>query len=97
MTSATVQSPASRPGVFAIWIQAIRPATLPAAVAPVVLGAAAAHAEGLFSWVPVLAALVGALFIQIGTNLANDYFDFKKGADTADRLGPGELRLELRT
>ena len=88
MTSATVQSSASRPGVFSIWLQAIRPATLPAAVAPVVLGAAAAHAEGLFSWEPVLAALIGALLIQIGTNLANDYFDFKKGADTAERLGP---------
>lgn len=88
MSSATLQAPANKPGGLSIWLQAIRPATLPAAVAPVLLGAAAAKADGVLSWVPVLAALVGALLIQIGTNLANDYFDFKKGADTADRLGP---------
>lgn len=88
MTSATLQAPVHKPGAFSIWLQAIRPATLPAAVAPVVLGAAAAKSDGVFSMIPVLAALIGALLIQIGTNLANDYFDFKKGADTADRLGP---------
>lgn len=67
---------------------AARPQTLPAAVAPVVVGSAAAFAAGSFRWLPFLAALVGALLIQIGTNLANDYFDFRKGADTAERLGP---------
>jgi 1,4-dihydroxy-2-naphthoate octaprenyltransferase len=69
-------------------VLAARPQTLPAAVAPVVVGSAAAFAAGSFRWLPFLAALVGALLIQIGTNLANDYFDFRKGADTAERLGP---------
>ncbi len=53
-----------------------------------IVGSAAAFAAGSFRWLPFLAALVGALLIQIGTNLANDYFDFRKGADTAGRLGP---------
>lgn len=78
----------SHPGRLRAWVLAARPQTLPAAVAPVVVGSAAAFAAGSFRWLPFLAALVGALLIQIGTNLANDYFDFRKGADTAERLGP---------
>ena len=70
------------------WLLAARPKTLPAAIAPVLVGSALAHAEGFFNWLPALAALVGALLIQIGTNLANDYFDFLKGVDTAERKGP---------
>jgi 1,4-dihydroxy-2-naphthoate octaprenyltransferase len=70
------------------WVLASRPKTLPAAAAPVVVGAAAAHAAGGFRTGPVLAALVGALLIQIGTNFANDWMDFERGADTADRVGP---------
>lgn len=70
------------------WFLASRPKTLPAAAAPVVVGAAAAHAAGGFRTGPVLAALLGALLIQIGTNLANDWMDFERGADTADRVGP---------
>ena len=73
-----------------IWLMAARPRTLPAAVAPVLAGTAAAvqwygslPRVGAF-----LAALIGSIFIQIGTNLANDYSDAKRGADTADRLGP---------
>jgi 1,4-dihydroxy-2-naphthoate octaprenyltransferase len=72
-----------------IWIMAARPRTLPAAVAPVLVGTAAAVQEvddlrvGGF-----LAALAGSILIQIGTNLANDYSDAKRGADTVDRLGP---------
>jgi 1,4-dihydroxy-2-naphthoate octaprenyltransferase len=54
----------------------------------VVVGSAAALATGSFRWGPFIAALVAALLIQIGTNLANDYFDFRKGADTEERLGP---------
>ncbi len=96
-----------------IWAMAARPRTLPAALAPVLVGtAAAAHVlanrgagtiegdDGSLSiaWVSdsadqlhlgvFAAALIGALFIQIGTNLANDYSDAKRGADTVDRLGP---------
>jgi 1,4-dihydroxy-2-naphthoate octaprenyltransferase len=70
------------------WILASRPKTLPAAAAPVVVGTAVAVSEGVFSAGPAVAALIGALLIQIGTNLANDVFDFKKGADTTERLGP---------
>lgn len=70
------------------WILAIRPKTLPAAAAPVLVGVALAVNLGGFQPFPALAALMGALLIQIATNLANDYFDFMKGADTEERVGP---------
>ncbi|RYG24590.1 1,4-dihydroxy-2-naphthoate polyprenyltransferase [bacterium] len=70
------------------WWLAIRPRTLPAATAPVLVGSAHAYRVGHFVALPALAALIGALLIQIVSNLANDYFDFKKGADTEERLGP---------
>ncbi|MFQ5611742.1 MAG: 1,4-dihydroxy-2-naphthoate polyprenyltransferase [Anaerolineae bacterium] len=70
------------------WLLAARPKTLPAAAAPVIVGTAAAVSDGAFRFGPALAALLGALLIQIGTNFANDVFDYKKGADTARRLGP---------
>ncbi|HAK94237.1 MAG TPA: 1,4-dihydroxy-2-naphthoate polyprenyltransferase [Planctomycetes bacterium] len=72
----------------AAWLLAIRPKTLPAAVAPVVVGSAFAAADGVFAPLPALAALAGALLLQIGVNLANDYFDCVKGIDGAERLGP---------
>ena len=72
-----------------IWLMAARPRTLPAAIAPVLVGSAAAVEAGDdFRWGAFAAALIGSIFIQIGTNLANDYSDAKRGADTADRLGP---------
>jgi 1,4-dihydroxy-2-naphthoate octaprenyltransferase len=70
------------------WVLASRPRTLPAATVPVLVGTAAAFAAGKLAIGPALAALAGALLIQIGANFANDVFDFKKGADTAERLGP---------
>ncbi len=70
------------------WILASRPKTLPAAAAPVIVGGAVAAAQSGFRFLPWLAALLGALFLQIGANLANDVLDFKRGADTTDRLGP---------
>src|ERR1017187_2357831 len=70
------------------WILAIRPKTLPAAIAPVFIGTAMAFGDGQFHGPSALMALSAALCIQIGTNLSNDYFDFKKGADTVDRKGP---------
>jgi len=73
---------------LSIWIEASRPKTLPAAAAPVIMGSAMAFHDGGFHLPAALAALFGALLIQIGTNYANDYFDFKKGADNAERLGP---------
>jgi 1,4-dihydroxy-2-naphthoate polyprenyltransferase len=73
-----------------IWLMAARPRTLPAAIAPVLVGTAAAvqWVGHLPRWGAFLAALIGSVFIQIGTNLANDYSDARRGADTADRLGP---------
>jgi 1,4-dihydroxy-2-naphthoate octaprenyltransferase len=73
-----------------IWLMAARPRTLPAAIAPVLVGTAAAVQwyGSLPRWGAFFAALVGSIFIQIGTNLTNDYSDAKRGADTADRLGP---------
>lgn len=67
---------------------AARPKTLPAAVAPVLVGTAVAVGEGMFAPLPAAVALVCALLIQIATNFANDYFDFVKGADTHERVGP---------
>ncbi len=70
------------------WLLAARPKTLWAAIAPVIVGTAMAYeAEGAH-WPAALAALIGAILIQIGTNYANDFFDFKKGADSGQRLGP---------
>ncbi len=71
-----------------VWLLAARPKTLPAAVGPVLVGTALAYADGLFAWLPALAALLASLLLQIGSNFANDYFDHFKGADTADRQGP---------
>lgn len=70
------------------WLLAIRPKTLPAGAAPVVLGMALAYSQGKFMIVPALAALVCAVMMQIVSNLINDLYDFRKGADTAERLGP---------
>jgi 1,4-dihydroxy-2-naphthoate octaprenyltransferase len=70
------------------WMLAIRPKTLPAAVAPVVLGWSIAAATGRFEWLPALAAMVCSLMFQIGANLVNDVVDFSKGADTNQRTGP---------
>jgi len=71
-----------------LWLPAARPRTLPAAIAPVLVGTALAGSEDVFRPLPFVAALVGSLFIQIGTNLSNDYSDARRGADTEDRLGP---------
>ena len=71
-----------------IWLMAARPRTLPAAVAPVLVGTALAATEGTFRVLTFIAAMLGAVFIQIGTNLSNDYSDARRGADTEDRLGP---------
>ena len=70
------------------WILAARLPTLPAAVAPVLVGTAAAVHEGRFHLLGALGALVISLAIQIGTNFSNDAFDFLRGADTTRRLGP---------
>jgi len=71
-----------------IWIMAARVRTLPAAVAPVLVGTSLAIHDGHMDGVAFACALLGALFIQVGTNLSNDYSDARRGADTEDRLGP---------
>jgi 1,4-dihydroxy-2-naphthoate octaprenyltransferase len=71
-----------------IWLVAARVRTLPAAVAPVLVGTALAGFAGVFHPLRFLAALIGAVFIQVGTNLSNDYSDARRGADAEDRLGP---------
>ena len=73
---------------MSVWIAAARPRTLPAAVVPVAVGTACVAAVDQVAWGPALAALAGAIAIQIGTNFANDVFDAEKGADGADRVGP---------
>jgi 1,4-dihydroxy-2-naphthoate polyprenyltransferase len=83
------RAPAAIPrGTLRLWLIAARPRTLPAAVAPVLVGTALAGSEDVFRALPFVAALVGSVFIQIGTNLSNDYSDARRGADTEDRLGP---------
>ncbi|ABY33349.1 MAG TPA: 1,4-dihydroxy-2-naphthoate polyprenyltransferase [Chloroflexus aurantiacus] len=84
----TTKATSVPPSHLKIWLMASRPATLPAAVVPVLVGSALAYSSDAFQPLVMLAALLGALFIQIGTNLANDYFDAQKGADTSERLGP---------
>ena len=71
-----------------IWIMAARVRTLPAAVAPVLVGTSLAVQHDEFDPIAFACALLGALFIQVGTNLSNDYSDARRGADTEDRLGP---------
>lgn len=71
-----------------LWLMAARIPTLPAAVVPVVVGTAAAYGKGSMHIYAFIAAFVAAVLIQVGTNLANDYYDFQKGADTEERLGP---------
>ncbi|MFC4541648.1 1,4-dihydroxy-2-naphthoate polyprenyltransferase [Halosolutus amylolyticus] len=69
------------------WLMAVRPQTLPAAAAPVIVGTGLAVHDGKFAFVPAVMAFVGAALIQVGTNFANDYYDAIKGADTDDREG----------
>lgn len=73
---------------FAAWFLALRPKTLPASLAPVLLGSALAFADGYFHLAAFLLALVCALSLQLAVNFANDLFDAEKGVDTQQRLGP---------
>ncbi|MBE0537740.1 MAG: 1,4-dihydroxy-2-naphthoate polyprenyltransferase [Phycisphaerae bacterium] len=73
---------------FSIWVAAARPKTLPAAVAPVLMGTAMAYEEVYLHVPTLMLTLLAAVLIQIGTNFANDYYDYVNGTDTADRVGP---------
>jgi 1,4-dihydroxy-2-naphthoate octaprenyltransferase len=76
------------PSVTRIWLTAARPKTLPVGLAPVLVGTALADTAGVFHPLRFVATLVGALLIQVGANLSNDYSDARRGADAEDRLGP---------
>jgi 1,4-dihydroxy-2-naphthoate polyprenyltransferase len=85
--STALNSPANV-SLLSAWLLAARPKTLPAAISPVLVGCAVAWAEDGFDLVSALAAFAVALLLQVGANLANDVADFRRGADTEDRLGP---------
>jgi len=72
---------------YKAWIAAARPKTLTASISPVLVACALACRAGTFKWFPAVLCLLVALLAQIASNFANDYFDFKKGADTSERLG----------
>jgi 1,4-dihydroxy-2-naphthoate octaprenyltransferase len=83
-----VATAVSPPSGLRIWLMAARIRTLPAAVAPVLVGTSLAIERGIFRPGAFVAALLGSILIQIGTNLANDYSDARRGADAEDRVGP---------
>lgn len=78
----------ARPTLAQAWLLAARPRTLPAAITPVVVGTALAVSDRAFAAGPALACVAVALLLQVAANFANDLFDFRRGADTAERLGP---------
>jgi len=88
MAATRVTQGASRPTSLQIWMMAARPKTLPAGIAPVLVGTALAGYLHVFHPLRFVAALLGSILIQVGTNLSNDYSDARRGADTEDRLGP---------
>ena len=84
----TAETTVPVPSSLQAWMLAIRPKTLPAGAVPVILGSALAATAGRFRLFPALVALICALGIQVATNFINEIYDFRKGADTAERLGP---------
>src|SRR5271154_2486577 len=87
--AATISRPSgAAPGRIKIWIRAVRAPSLSAAAIPVMLGGAISLREGFFAGTRLLLALAGAIAIQAGTNLINDYYDFRSGADSHNSLGP---------
>jgi 1,4-dihydroxy-2-naphthoate polyprenyltransferase len=79
---------ATSPSMVRIWLMAARPKTLPVGLAPVLVGTSLAGTADVFHPLRFAATLVGALLIQVGANLSNDYSDARRGADAEDRLGP---------
>ncbi|MCU0505583.1 MAG: 1,4-dihydroxy-2-naphthoate polyprenyltransferase [Chloroflexi bacterium] len=88
MSQATREVDVARPSMARVWWLAIRPNTLPAAIAPVLVGLGVALAGRTFAPGPAIACLAVALLLQVAANLANDLADFRSGADAADRVGP---------
>ncbi len=78
----------SSPTGFKVWVLAARPKTLWASISPIIIGIAMAYAAGKGELLPALAALLAGILLQVAANFSNDYIDFVKGIDKADRLGP---------
>lgn len=76
------------PSGFKVWLLAARPKTLWASISPILIGIAMAYAAGKGELLPALAALLAGVLLQVAANLSNDYIDYVKGIDKADRLGP---------
>ena len=70
------------------WILAARPKTLAAAATPVLIGCSLAYTDGTFQWIPAVLCFLFAFSMQIDANFINDYYDYLKGSDREDRLGP---------
>ena len=77
-----------KPNSIQAWLLAARPKTLAGAATPVFIGTALAYAAGYFQWIPALICLLFASLMQIAANFINDLFDYLKGSDREDRLGP---------
>ncbi len=77
-----------KPNSIQAWIEAARPKTLAGAATPVILGSALAYSVGSFQWMPALICLLFAALMQVAANFINDLFDYLKGTDREDRLGP---------
>lgn len=90
MTDTSMAAPTPSPTLppWKLWVLAARPKTLPAAVAPILVGTGVAIHEHGFHALSAVMALLTALLLQIAANFANDALDFKRGADTAERMGP---------
>lgn len=88
MTPPSNTSTSQRPSLLSLWFLAARPRTLPASIAPILVGTAVALHEDGFHLLTAILALLTALLLQIAANFANDALDFKRGADTAERTGP---------
>lgn len=77
-----------QPNSFAAWMLAVRPKVLTASIMPVIIACALAYNDGAFQWIPSICCFVFACLAQIASNFANDYYDYVKGTDREDRLGP---------
>jgi len=84
----------SRNDTLNVWYHALRPFSYPASIVPVLVGSVMAWQSGYANWALFLAALVGSIAIQAGTNLANEYFDYTQGVDKTDSLGPAGVILQ---
>lgn len=80
-------TPAAKPGSWPVWVKTARPFTLTAAVSPVLVGTAVAGYEGIFHPIIFVVTLLSCVFLQIGANFFNEYFDHRYGLDSAESLG----------